>query len=478
MGEEWLVPEELPRALVDVLGAYLARQRWYAGQGQPAQVAVAGSARVASGVPAQGRLLWAVVEAGASRYQVLVAERPSAEAAERLRGHDEALMGSDGRLTWYDAVVDSEMAVAFLRAASGGEQDAHRARPLTVEQSNTSVVFDDRLILKLFRRLSGGANPDVEVTTALAETGFAHVAAPLVRWQRDGTDLAFGQQFLAGGTDGWALALTSLRDLYGSCSSGGPCEPAASGGDFAAEATRLGQVTADMHIAMAEAYGTSDSLAGEWEEFVTALERQAGELAPDLAVDGHPLFQRLQEVAAVGPSVRVHGDYHLGQVMRTDTGWYVLDFEGEPNRPLEQRLVPTSVFKDVSGMLRSLRYAPQFALRERAEGELAVLEPPARAWQDRNCQAFLLGYYERDGIGELLPSPPEDREAVRVAFELDKAMYELGYERAYRPDWASIPEAALARLLSEPVEVLTALPGRLEGDPGDDEAADVEETDH
>ena len=99
-----------------------------------------------------------------------------------------------------------------------GTEQAERARPLAAEQSNTSLVYDDRLILKLFRRLSPGPNPDVEVTEALARTGFSHIAFPLVRWQRDGRDLAFGQQYLAGGTDGWALALTSLRDFYGAAS--------------------------------------------------------------------------------------------------------------------------------------------------------------------------------------------------------------------------------------------------------------------
>jgi maltokinase len=157
-----------------------------------------------------------------------------------------------------------------------------------------------------------------------------------------------------------------------------------------------------------------------------------------------------------GPALRAHGDYHLGQVMRSDSGWYVLDFEGEPNRPLEERQRPVSVLKDVAGMLRSLQYASRFALRERAESDPAVLEQLARAWEDRNGAAFLRGYYETKGIEDLLPPEIEDREAVRVAFELDKALYELGYEEAYRPDWVPIPLAALWRLLSDPVEELPA----------------------
>ena len=148
------------------------------------------------------------------------AERPV--VGDRLRGHEEAFIAGFGDRVYYDATVDSEMALELLRVASDGNEHAERARPLGVEQSNTSLVYDDRLILKLFRRLSVGPNPDADVTAALAATGFSHVARPLLRWQRDGRDLAFGQQYLAGGTDGWALALTSLRDYYGAASSRAP----------------------------------------------------------------------------------------------------------------------------------------------------------------------------------------------------------------------------------------------------------------
>ena len=471
MGEQRLVPDRLPEELTAMLGGYLSRQRWYAGKGEPASVTVQDQALVVADELVGGRLLWAVVEADGDRYQLLVGERPVTEVGEHLRGHEDALIGTAGDRAWYDAVVDSEMAIAFLHLASGGAEDASRARPLSVEQSNTSVVYDDRLILKLFRRLSGGENPDAEVTSALAATGFSHVAAPLVRWRRNGADLAFGQQFLAGGTDGWALALTSLRDLYGSASTSGPYPPGASGGDFAAEAARLGQMTAEMHLAMADAFGTSDETSHQWPSFVSVLEQQAELLVPALVPAGAGLFRRLHQVRDPGPAVRAHGDYHLGQVMRTDAGWYVLDFEGEPNRPLEERLRPTSVLKDVAGMLRSLQYAPQFVLWERADSELPVLDEAARAWQRRNCNAFLTGYYDCKGIEQVLPPTPQDREAVRVAFELDKALYELGYERAYRPDWAAIPQAALEHLLSSPAEELVAPPGKW-GNEGEDDPED------
>ncbi|HTW10830.1 MAG TPA: phosphotransferase [Acidimicrobiales bacterium] len=463
-----LVPEELPAGLGDLLGPYLAHQRWFAGDGVPAQLNVVSSARAAG--PDHCELLWAIVNDGTSDYQLVIASRPGAEGAEAARGHDEAIIGNLGGRAYYDATVDPEMALLLLEVASGGTERAARARPLVAEQSNTSIIYDDRLILKVFRRLSTRTNPDADVTASLASTGFTHIASPLVRWQREGRDLAFGQQFLAGGTDGWALALTSLRDYYGCAGAEAPPDPEQSGGDFASEAARLGHMTGEMHLAMAEAYGTSDGLGEDWQGLVGTLDQQVQRLGPELAASGRPLLERLRAVSNLGRSVHVHGDYHLGQVMRSDSGWYVLDFEGEPNRPVEERLRPSSVMKDVAGMLRSLHYASRFALGERAEVDGGTLEPLAIAWENRNSTAFMRGYYETKSIEELLPPDLEDREALRAAFELEKAFYEVQYERSFRPGWAPIPEAALRRLLTLPLDVLLA-PRR----PNEEEAADVEQ---
>ena len=458
MDEEPLLPWEPPPELLANIGRYLVNRRWYAHDAPPKSLSVLDSACLAE-LEGSARLLWALVEADGGSYQLLIAERPAADAAGHLQSHENAFIGSLGDRVYYGATIDSEMAVALLRVASGGQEEAERARPLVAEQSNTSLVYDDRLILKMFRRLSRGPNPDVEVTEALAGTGFSHIALPLVRWQRDGHDLAFGQQYLVGGTDGWALALTSLRDFYGAASAEDPTSPAMSGGDFAGEVSRLGQMTADMHLAMAEAFGLSpNGFADHWPALISSIDERLERLGPELMSSARPLLTRLAEVRHPGPALRVHGDYHLGQVMRSDNGWYVLDFEGEPNRPLEERQRPTSVLKDVAGMLRSLQYASRFALRERAENDPALLEQLARAWEDRNGAAYLRGYYDTKWIEDLLPADVADREAVRVAFELDKALYELAYEEAYRPDWVPIPLAALRRLLSDPVDELLAGP--------------------
>ena len=144
-----------------------------------------------------------------------------------------------------------------------------------------------------------------------------------------------------------------------------------------------------------------------------------------------------------GSAIRVHGDYHLGQVLRTDAGWFVLDFEGEPARPLDERRRPSSPLKDVAGMLRSFHYASAVARTERDE---SALEGMAAAWENRNRQAFLRGYMRAAAPGGILPSDPECVAVVLAAFELEKAVYELGYERAFRPEWAHIPLSALRRL--------------------------------
>jgi maltokinase len=319
-------------------------------------------------------------------------------------------------------------------------------RSMGAEQSNTSLVFDDRVIVKVFRGLVDGPQPDVEVPAKLVSVGFAHVPRPLAAWGRGGDDLALAQEFLVGGLEGWAAALTSLRDLYGS----GLKDPAEVGGDFYAESGRLGQMTAEMHLALAAAYGVSldDGRVGEWADgMATALDDLRDE-GPEIQAGARARIEALRRVADPGPAIRVHGDLHLGQVLRTDTGWYVLDFEGEPARSREARVRSTSPYKDVTGMLRSFQYAASAALRERAEDEDAdLLGELAAAWEVRNRGAFLEGYLGYGGIDELLPPDGDSRSAVMTAFELEKAVYELAYERSYRPEWIDIPRLAIRRLL-------------------------------
>lgn len=417
-----------------LLAGFLGRQRWYAGP-PPAAVAVAGRRELAPG------LEWLLVDAGGSRYQVVLGRRPAHAPPEALAGREAAVLGRVGDEVVFDATLDADFARVLLGVVAPGEE-ARFVRPMGTEQSNTSVVFDERLVLKVFRRLHAGPNPDVEVPLALARAGFASVAAPVGVWRDHGADLAVCSAYLAGGTEGWALALTSLRDLYAADED----DPSSAGGDFAAEAGRLGGVTAGMHLALAAAFGAGPGDPSAW---ASAVEAQLGRLPPDEAdgVAAKEFVERLRSVAAPGASVRVHGDYHLGQVMRTDAGWYVLDFEGEPARPLEERRRPSSPLKDVAGMLRSLQYAAAAAAAERDAQEQERLAPRAEAWERRNRMAFLRGYLGTEGVEDLLPAAGADRHAVLAAFELDKAVYEVLYERAHRPEWVDIPRGAVRKLL-------------------------------
>ena len=439
--------------LVPALASWMPRQRWYSGQVEPDTITILDQEIRGDRFPVLVRLL---MEADDRIYQVVIGVRGRDEHPEFLRGHDQAFIADigthQGDAIAYDAVFDPELALVILDAVAPHER-VERARLMGAEQSNSSIVYDERLILKVFRRIQRGHNPEVEVTEALAAQGFKSVAEPLATLRVRDFDLAILQPFLAGAAEGWALALTSLRDLFGLNDTTsipvinadepppGPPDPAQAGGDFAGEAARLGAMTGGMHVALADAFGRRPAEVKEW---AAAIAAQVDELE-DGDVDRAGAQAIIDDLTALdgGVAIRVHGDYHLGQVLRTDSGWYVLDFEGEPARPLEERRRPSSPLKDVAGMLRSFHYASAVARTERDEYSLEGL---AAAWEMRNRQAFLRGYMKAASDGGILPSDAESVAAVLAAFELEKAVYELGYERAYRPDWTHIPLAALRRL--------------------------------
>ena len=343
----------------------------------------------------------------------------------------------DGLLV--DATTDHDLALSLLHQAMPDE-DAAKVRPLGVEQSNTSLVFDERLVFKLFRRLPDGRNPDVEVTSALADLGFEHVIAPLGTWRDDDADFAIVNELLLSSTDGWQLAMTSLRDLYDR-----RCPPEEAPADFGFEAERLGRVTAQLHEALSEAFPVGDADVDSWiDDMEAQLERVS--LPDDLAPAARAVYEAVRSVD-VGPAFRIHGDYHLGQTLLTDLGWYVLDFEGEPARPVAERRRPSSPLRDVAGMVRSFHYAAEAALRQ-VGSEDEEDRRLAGAWERHVAERFLAGYEGYEPLERLLP-PTETRPVVQRAFELDKAIYEVGYETAHRPDWVGIPLAAVRRLLAE-----------------------------
>jgi maltokinase len=447
--------DDLAEKLAPLLGAFLPRQRWFAGDEPPTSVAVT-TLDLREGDPV---LAWLLVEAthadgGQATYQVVLGGRPAPCDLEFLQGKERVTVGEVDGWVYYDALVDPQLALVVL-AKVAPDESAEVARPLVVEQSNTSVVYDERLILKMFRRVHPEPNPDVEITETLGERGFPHVVPQLAEMRYEGADLAVVRQYMLGSTDAWQLAHTSLRDLLGT-----RMPPEEAGGDFGPEAFTLGEVTGRLHLAMAEAFGTGDADPGSWlEGFRAQLARvpqgeievggetvKMSELIDVAAVD--TVLAELVDVADPGPAFRIHGDLHLGQFLLADAGWFVLDFEGEPVRPVAERLVASSPLRDVAGMVRSFHYAARTGLAERGRDVDAELVDLSAAWEARAVEAYLAGYSHVEGVDELLPAVDGDRDKVLRAFELDKAVYEVIYELAHRPDWVDIPASAVRRTLS------------------------------
>lgn len=433
-------------SLVGALGRFLPAQRWFGAKDRVIEQVIAERVDVlVAGWPGLVQVEAEVQAAGIppERYNVLIGLRPTDWTLTFLEDNSDSLMGElitdDGPAWGYEALRDGELALQLFRDLFPEIPAPRRVRPIRAEMSNTLLIYDDEVVFKIFRTLSEKVNLDLEVTEALGRVGFPHVAAPLGVWRRDGTDLGMVQPYLAGGVEGWAMALTSLRDMFG-----GRADPWVAGGDFAAEAHRLGETTAQLHGALGQAFGTGP---GDPKAWARAMEGQLQRIDyPDLdKAAASRIFSRLAELEDAGPAIRVHGDLHLGQVMRTDTGWYVLDFGGEPSRPVEERRLSTSPLKDVAGMLRSLHYATWTAASEQEEQDVAA--ELARGWEERNRGAFFDGYVQQARrLGGLLPAEEASLALLLKAFELDRGIYEVGYELAHRPEWVKVPMSAVRNL--------------------------------
>lgn len=459
-----------------VFADYLSRTRWFGGKGRPFEVT---DIRVIGEVPGRvedsPHVLVHLVEvtyaepAGETEiYQVPLAfyERPQG----RL---DHAFIGwwEDPDLGWvhaYDAVHDREAMACCLRAfiSAGGEQPegpfifhrlpVHELDPtahstlFSGEQSNSSVAFGEDSLMKIFRKVTPGVNPDIAVHKVLTELGSDHVAA-LYGWVEIETpgaeepvmQLAMLQQFLRTATDGWELALSSVRNLLGSPE----LHATDSGGDFAYEATRLGEAVADVHRQLAASFPT-ESRGPEAAVALAAAMNQRLDRAlsavPDLAPHAdrvRGVFARVAELGGLEVQ-RIHGDLHLGQTLRTAKGWKIVDFEGEPAKPLAERVLPDSPWRDVAGMLRSFDYAARSIEHSQpggeADHELADLRRVrVGEWANRNRNYFLVAYG-----GDLTV----EQRILLDAYVADKAVYETVYEARNRPGWLSIPLEALAQI--------------------------------
>ncbi len=437
------------------LAAWLPGQRWFAGKGTPvASLSIASETVLVDADPALHHLIVTVSQAdGTDRYQVLVGLRPAIpdELAHAVIG---PVPG--GRMA-YDGLHDPHLTRRLLQAMTrqetigplrfGAEPDAAidtgaDSLVLTAEQSNTSLLFGEDSILKVFRRPSPGPNPDLEVPRALARLGSRHVAPPL-GWMHttlDGqpTVLAILSTYLRAATDGWSLAATSVRDLY----AGDVARAAEAGGDFAPEAHRLGEATAAVHHSLAEVFGTYELPGDAHRDLAAQMQGRldtALAAVPELGRHARRLRAAFAELGTLDEPLlvqRIHGDYHLGQVMRTQTGWILLDFEGEPTVPLAQRRARSPALRDVAGMLRSFDYAARYQLYGHGDTEWALAA--AHDWVSRNQAAFCAGYAQAGG------ADPGKHAVLLRALTLDKAVYEVMYEARHRPSWLSIPLDSIA----------------------------------
>jgi trehalose synthase-fused probable maltokinase len=397
-------------------------------------------------------------------YQLPLGLRPAGE------GWTERVILETGGWTVYDALADAahgrellhrirqgdDVAVdegtlrfRWAETAAAGAAGTVDVRPVGVEQSNSSVVFGETLILKAFRRVEPGVNPELELLRFLSGRGFPHIA-PLAGWYEiegrllDAT-LGILQEYLAGARDGWELALDEL---------------ASDPDGLLDRLRRLGEVTGELHAALGSepndpAFAPDEPsveslalLTADIDEqierlFVELPEIEALEPVRGRGQDVREKLQLLSHIGAGGRVIRTHGDLHLGQTMLSDRGWVILDFEGEPARPLPERRLKRSPLRDVAGMLRSFSYAVAGARMLRGT------EPPAD-WEDRAREAFLAGYHERVD-STLLPPGQQATDQLLAVFELEKAVYELRYELNNRPEWVGIPVAGMLRLLDDDV---------------------------
>src|SRR3984885_7749609 len=426
-------------AIEDTLATWLGEQRWFAGKGQELHdLAIVADAQLLAGDPELRHLIVAVSHAtSVDYYQVLVGLRrrlPGRLKHARIGAWDGG-QDDSGKVA-YDALHDADLTTPLLAGiAANAEIGSLRLQALPEasfttgldslvlgsEQSNTSLVYGEESILKVFRRLSPGPNPDLEVTTALAKLGSPQGAEPLgwieTRLEGVPTSLAILSRYLRLATDGWTLAATSVRDLYAAVgdasdrdqndrsAEGNPADKVRAadvGGDFAGEARRLGIATAQVHADLAAAFGTDElgtDAVGELTERMYRKLDLAVAAVPELAKHVDMISDAFSELAKLSgpfPVQRVHGDYHLGQVLRTETGWVVLDFEGEPATPLAQRRARSSPLRDVAGMLRSFDDGARHQLI--GHPGQAARNDAARDWVRRNASAFCVGYAEAGGL--------------------------------------------------------------------------------
>ncbi|MDH6138638.1 MULTISPECIES: maltokinase N-terminal cap-like domain-containing protein [Kitasatospora] len=482
-----LQADGLLRPLLPALLPWLVTRRWFTHEQGHLEELRPVSASVLDGEQGGDRtpvLLHSLLDArhGADvshHYQLLVGLRP-----ELPEGLGRAVIGraQGGRWdgwTLYEATEDHELMERLLErtVGPGGEGGLRMsltgapavptglsARALAVEQSNSTVVFGDQLLFKLFRQPEPGPHPETDALRGLTQVHCRRIPG-LAGWlHTDGGEpvvLGILEEFLPARGDGWQLAVEQAAESINCSLRSVPVLDC-----FTEDSRALGAAVAEVHASLAQAFGqvtlTPDDVAAQVDQLRREL-RAAVQVVPQLepyAGRLGGLYEDWGRLAGRGlryTAQRIHGDLHLGQVLSTEDGWKVIDFEGEPARPVAERYQPQPVLRDVAGMLRSFDYAGQQALAALPESA-AVADGPlaesaeqaaarmrrsrrAYAWSVRNRRAFTAGYAAAGGMD------PYCQPVALRAFEAEKAVYEAVYEAQHRPDWLPIPMAAIQRLV-------------------------------
>jgi maltose alpha-D-glucosyltransferase / alpha-amylase len=500
-------------ALIDsLLPAYIAKQRWFGGKSRTIR-----SARITSSTPIDATSLIAIVEltyddASTDLYQLPLAiasadQITTLQKTSIIATLDDAtiLFDASASPTFQSALLNKIITTSDtgseLIATHSSALDPKRltdvpARLGSAEQSNTSILYDELAILKLFRHIRIGENPDVEITRFLTEIAhFDHIPAYLGDLHRasDNTTIAFLQSFAPNQGDGWAWTLNELATFYNSVANS-PAPTSTTAPDFLnpaapspeiqqhaatylSAANLLGRRTAELHLALAtptddpafaaEPYSSQDlaedreridrqvstalnALQSAIQNPSTTLPPETIDLATELLSHREDLLARIKslngDAALFGQRIRIHGDYHLGQVLRAKSDFLIIDFEGEPARSLEARRHKQSPLRDVAGMLRSFSYAAHSAAQTATQGNQKTLEAWATAWENAASNAFLRGYLSTIAANPaLLPQSAEATTAL-LTLLLEKAFYELLYELNNRPTWLVIPLKGLLAL--------------------------------
>ena len=422
----------------EALAAWLAGQRWFAGKtGRIQRVEVEDEIRLG----AEALRITAVTFEDGRRDRYLVAGDVPRDAGAAGDALDEpglalallALVAEAAEVRGRRGRIVASRTAAFPAAPP----PALVVRRIGGEQSNTSLAFGDRAIMKVLRRLAPGVNPEAELTGFLTEAGFPH--APALWGALDYVDdaapaaLAVVQALVPAATDGWQWVLAQLR-----------ADPTAT----LPALRRLGEVTGALHATLAAGRGPwlvpepiTDADLAAWAAAVEAQVERARAVADD---GGPPAPDVRRALAGLAECVKIrhHGDFHLGQTLRRPDGdWVVIDFEGEPLRPLEERRRKHTPLRDVAGMLRSFGYA-------------AATAPAPAAWEEQAREAFVAGYRARTAGAPFVPAGEAAFRRAVAAFETEKAAYEILYEASHRPDWLPIPRrgllSAVARLRKAP----------------------------